>query len=183
MRRGIRAPLTSIPLAVGGIVAGHALAYALAYPVRAVREAHLAQTGHEGFSMLLLAGLLVAGAAILWIGLRSIGNSTVSPSASMLLRLQVPAFVLLELGERGFDVAVFGHDPAVWIGVALQVVLAFVVAAIARGAVVVGQLVAGASPEPHRSQPTVLAPRLAEPTPPDPIAFGLRRAPPPPSLA
>ena len=177
-----RRPLASLPLALGGIVAGHALAYALAYPIRAIRDAHLEQTGHEGFPLLLLAGLLGSGAAILWLGIRSSRRATGAPSATLLLGLQVPAFAFLELAERGFDVVAFGRDPAVALGVLLQVVFAFVIAASARGAVAVGRRLARPRPRRDRAQPPALAPRLAEPATPDPIAFGLRRAPPVPSL-
>ena len=87
-------------LALGGIVAGHALAYALAYPIRVVRDAHSSRPGHDGFSVLgLLAGLL-ARAAILSLGIRSIRRAPASPGAWALLCQQVPAFALLELAER-----------------------------------------------------------------------------------
>ena len=176
-----RRPLASLPLALGGIVAGHALAYALAYPIRAVRDAHLEQTGHDGFPVLLLAGLLASGAAILWLGIRSIRHAQASPSAWALLSLQVPAFALLELAERGFDPAAFAGDPAVLLGVLLQVVLAFAIAAVARGAVAVGSLLGRSVPRPARMPRPIVPPQLAEPATPDPIAFGLRRAPPAPS--
>jgi hypothetical protein len=175
-----RRPLASLPLALGGIVAGHALAYALAYPIRAIRDAHLEQTGHDGFPVLLLAGLLCSGAAVIRLGIRSIRHAPAPPGARALLGLQVPAFALLELAERGFDVAAFGRDPAVILGLLLQVVLAFAIAAIARGAVAVGTLLGRVAPRPH-SAPRADLPRLAEPATPDPIAFGLRRAPPDPS--
>jgi hypothetical protein len=177
-----RRPLANLPLALGGIVAGHALAYALAYPIRAVRDAHLDQTGHEGFPVLLLAGLVGAGAAIVWLGIRSTRHAPAPPNARALLMLQVPAFALLELAERGFDLAAFGGDPAVALGVLLQVVLAFGIAAIARGAVIVGQRLARPAPRPARTPRPAVPPRLAEPATPEPLAFGLRRAPPVPSL-
>jgi hypothetical protein len=176
-----RRPLASLPLALGGIVAGHALAYALAYPIRAVRDAHLEQTGHDGFPVLLLAGLLASSAAILWLGIRSIRHAPASPSAWALMSLQVPAFALLELAERGFDPAAFAGDPAVLLGVLLQVVLAFAIAAVARGAVAVGSLLGRSVPRPARMPRPIVPPHLAEPATPDPIAFGLRRAPPAPS--
>lgn len=175
-----RRPVTSVPIALGGLVAGHALAYTLAYPIRAIRDAHLEQTGHDGFSVLLLAGLLGAGAAIVRLGIRSIRHSTGSPSARALLSLQVPAFALLELAERGFDVAAFGRDPAVVLGVLLQVVLAYVIAAVARGAVAVGTLLARPATPPTRAPRPVVPSGVVEPARPDPIAFGLRRAPPAP---
>ena len=176
-----RRPLTSLPLALGGIVAGHALAYGLAYPIRALRDAHLEQTGHDGFPVLLLAGLLASGAAILWLGIRSIRHAPASPSGWVLLSLQVPAFALLELAERGFDLAAFARDPAVALGLILQVVFAFVIAAIARGAVAVGTRLGRPAPRLGRTPQPIVPACLAEPATPDPIAFGLRRAPPAPS--
>jgi hypothetical protein len=178
-----RRSLASLPLALGGIVAGHALAYALAYPIRAVRGAHLEQTGHDGFPVLLLAGLLASGAAILWLGIRSIRHAPASPSRWALLSLQVPAFALLELAERGFDPGAFAGDPAVMLGVLMQVVFAFVIAAIARGAVAVGARLGRPAPRPASTPQPIVPPRLVEPATPDPIAFGLRRAPPAPSPA
>jgi hypothetical protein len=178
----LRRTPTRIPLAVGGIVAGHALAYALAYPIDAVRDAHLDRTGHDGFPVLLLAGLLGAGAAIIWLGVRSVRSSTDSPGTTSLLALQVPAFALLELVERGLDVAAFGRDPAVMLGVLLQVLLAFGIAALARAAVIVGRHLSRSGPRPGRTPRPVVPPRHAEPTTPDPLVFGLRRAPPAPSL-
>src|SRR5262245_25206384 len=173
-----RRPLASLPLALGGIVAGHAIAYALAYPIRAVRDAHLEQTGHDGFPVLLLAGLLGSGAAILWLGIRSIRHAPASPSAGALLGLQVPAFAFLELAERGFDAAAFARDPAVILGVLLQVVLAVAIAALARGAVAVGRLLGTPRPGCPRTRRRIVPPRIVEPATPDPIAFGFRRAPP-----
>jgi hypothetical protein len=181
MQGNARRSSTSVPLALGGVVAGHALAYALAYPIHVVRDAHLEQTGHDGFPVLLLAGLLGAGAAILWLGIRSIRASTGSPSASVLLTLQVPAFALVELAERGFDLAAVGGDPAVLLGILLQVVLAFVIAAIARGAVIVGHRLRRSAPRPAPAPRPSVVPSRAEPATPDPLAFGLRRAPPAPS--
>ena len=52
-----RRPLAGLPLALGGIVAGHALAYALAYPIRAVRDAHLEDAATDLRSHLHLGGL------------------------------------------------------------------------------------------------------------------------------
>jgi hypothetical protein len=182
MQRNGRRPLANLPLALGGMVAGHALAYALAYPIGAVRDAHLDQTGHEGFPVLLLTGLLGSAAAILWLGIHSIRHAPATPSARTLLLLQVPAFALLELGERGFDVAAFARDPAVVLGVLLQVVLAFVIAATARGAIAVGRRLARTPLRPARTPSRSFRLRLAEPAGPDAIAIGLRRAPPAPSL-
>lgn len=183
MRGNGRRPLASLPLALGGIVAGHALAYALAYPIRAVRDAHLEQTGHEGFPVLVLAGLLGSGAAILWLAIRSMRHAPASPGAWALLGLQVPAFALLELAERGFDVSAFARDPAVVLGLLLQAVFAVVIAAAARGAVAVGRLLSAPPQRRGRARCRVVPPRLADPAAPDPIALGLRRAPPAPSLA
>jgi hypothetical protein len=176
-----RRPLASLPLALGGIVAGHALAYALAYPIRAVRDDHLEQTGHDGFSVMLLAGLLGSGVAILWLGIRSIRRASAPPSARALLGLQVPTFALIELAERGFDAAAFARDPAVVLGLLLQAVLAVVFAAVARGAVAVGTLLGRVAPRTASRPLPVGPPRLTEPATPDPIALGPRRAPPAPS--
>ena len=167
-----RRPLASLPLALGGIVAGHALAYALAYPIRVVRA-----RADRPRRLLGPAArrALASGAAILSLGIRSIRRAPASPGAWALLCQQVPAFALLELAERGFDASV-ARDPAVVLGLWCS----RVIAALARGAVAVGRLFATPLPRPARGRRTIMLPRLAEPKTPA-IAIGLRRAPPAPS--
>lgn len=170
--------LVTAGLVAGGVVVGHALAYALAYPVQAVRSARLDETGHEGFSLLVLLGVLAAGTAILVIGLRSARRVTSPPTVGLLLRLQVSAFAMLELAERGFDLGAFVHDPAVIVGLVVQAVLAFVIVALARGAARAGRWFARPARVSPRGAARTTEPRTAEPVPPDPHAIGLRRAPP-----
>jgi len=169
-------------LAAGGVVGGHALAYALAYPVAEARHAHLHETGHHGFPLLLVAGLAAAGAVLALTFVRAARREGTPPPFRMLLHLQVGLFLWLELGERGFDLAKAGADPAVVLGVALQVVLAFGLAWLARGAAAAGRLFAAAPRRPAARPGGSTSPvRVAEPLAPDPIALGPRRAP--PSLA
>ena len=83
-----------------------------------------------------------------------------------------PRVRALELAERGLDASAFARDPAVVLGLLLQVVLAVV------GLPRFGPRGGGgrpalrdALPRPARGRRTIMLPRLAEPKTPDPIAI------------
>jgi len=173
----------ALGLAAGGVVGGHALAYALAYPLAAARRAHLDETGHDGFPVLLVLGFAAAGLALVSTFVRAARRDGLAPSIGTLLWLQVGLFLALELAERGFDLSAAASDPAVVAGLPVQAVLAVALAWLARGVVEVAHRLDETSAPVRRRRPSP-APqpgRVAEPVPPDPIAFGPRRAP--PSLA
>jgi len=166
-------------LAWGGVVAGHAIAYVLAYPVARVRLAHLHETGHGGFGILLVLGFAAAGLALSSTFLRAIRRKGTPVSVASLLPLQVGLFLGLELAERGFDLSRTLSDHAVGLGILVQVVLAFALAWLARGAAAAGGWLAGAPRVRASRALRASGPiRMAEPAPPDPVALGRRRAPP-----
>ena len=173
----------ALGLAAGGVVGGHALAYTLAYPLAAARRAHLDEIGHDGFPVLLVLGCAAAGLALVSTFVRAARRDDLAPRVGSLLWLQVGLFLALELAERGFDPSAGASDPAVVVGLPVQAVLAVALAWLARGvAEVAHRLTEVSAPvRPRRPAPARRPGRVAEPVPPDPIAFGPRRAP--PSLA
>jgi hypothetical protein len=123
-------------LSAGGLVVGHALGYLLAEPDPALRDAHLAATGHGGFGLLAGCGLLAAVLAAAWSAARaSAGTPARLPGTPALATVQVAAFAAIEVVERGFSPSAAASDRAVWIGLALQVLVALAVSAFLRRAV------------------------------------------------
>ena len=130
--------LASGALAWVGIVVGHVLSYALAYPHPDVRAAHLAATGHEAFPIGVAAALAAVPALLILLTIRAIrgaGPRPVGRLAWHLGAIQVPAFCLLELAERGMSPARLFEDPAFLVGVAVQLVVAVTVAVLCRALV------------------------------------------------
>ena len=131
MRR--RDGLIAAGAAWAGLVLGHLLAYALAYPGEASRRSHLAGTGHGWLDLVTLSLMAVVPAVLALTAVRSLRGGSRGTTWVRLAALQVPAFLLIEVAERGasFDSAL--TDPAVLIGLVVQVVVAAVAALLLRG--------------------------------------------------
>jgi hypothetical protein len=116
-----------------GLVLGHLLAYALAYPGEASRRAHLAGTGHGWLDVVTLSLMAVVPAVLALTAIRSLRDGSRRTTWVRLASLQVPAFLLIEVAERGasFDRAL--TDPAVLLGLVVQVLVAAVAALLLRG--------------------------------------------------
>jgi hypothetical protein len=117
-----------------GLVAGHVVAYAVAYPSGAVRHAHLLLTGHGwmGPALLSLAATIPAVIAAAAVRTARAGPVATGPTAIRLAAVQVPAFLLVEMAER-HDLGAALADPAVLAGLALQVVIAGALALLLAG--------------------------------------------------
>lgn len=180
-----RRPLVGI--AVGGTILGHVLGYLLAFPVQALRAEHLAATGHSSFPVLVFLALAVAGGSIIVLGARALredGDVAVAPATSQLVRLQVPAFLLLELAERGWDPAPTLADPGVRIGLAVQALVALALAALLRTVVRSLRALTGAAPGSWPRSATLPPPfprRTSSPRPTRHVG-SRRRAPPRPPI-
>jgi hypothetical protein len=116
-----------------GLVLGHLLAYALAYPEKGARRAHLAATGHGWLDLVSLSLLAVIPAVLLLTTASAIRGRPAVTAWSRLAALQVPAFLLIELAERGSAIGGAFSDPAVLLGMVLQLVVAGVAALLLRG--------------------------------------------------
>lgn len=184
MRRRSAGPLAVAGLAAGGMVAGHTLGYAVAEPDAALRADHLAATGHGSFGLLACVAAAAALLAVAAVARRAAtGSGEPGPTLSPLATAQVLAFALVELVERGGSAAVAARDPAVVVGLLLQVGVAALLARLVGGVARVARLLAR---RPRRRARE----RAARPLPEDPLAprsqllLGApRRAPPLPSAA
>src|SRR5918992_264136 len=127
--RAILGSRTLLVAAAGwaGVVAGHLGGYLLAIPGGERRSAHLEATGHGGFGMLVTAAAVAGAVALLctMVGGRA-ERSRIRPVQTTLLlaAVQVPAFLLLEVAERGYSPAAAVSDPSVVVGLGVQAVLA-----------------------------------------------------------
>ena len=127
-----------------GVFVGHVVGYRLAHPGGTDRQAALGSThGYLGASTWI--GLALAVVALAWSVLEGVRGHRVGFRASTLLRAQALAFVALELLERiGSSDPISGalHERGVWVGLAVQVVLALAMAALFQVGAAVGQLLA-----------------------------------------
>ena len=119
--------LLAIALTWVGVVVGHKIAYVFAYPGPG-RDAHLASTGHDSFRVLALSALVLVPVVLLLAAVKALRSRRAVPPKRMAARLaafQVPAFFLLELFERGLDVGHTLSEPAVLVGLLIQILVAF----------------------------------------------------------
>ncbi|HLB62409.1 MAG TPA: hypothetical protein VJN50_06740 [Actinomycetota bacterium] len=129
-------PAATAGAALGGVTLAHCLAYLAALPAEAERHSHMTATGHGSFPMLVAVASAAAGAALLAVSLRALGPAAalgVVPTAARLAAIQVPGFALLELIERRMGVGSALADPAVRVGLVLQVLVALGAALLLRG--------------------------------------------------
>lgn len=122
-------------LAWSGVVLGHLCAYLLAYPGEAERSAHLADAGHGSFPLLLISGLAAIPAILSLLAVRVIrGDRTPAPlsTAVMLAAIQVPAFLAMEFLERGMSLERMVLEPAVLVGLGVQVLVAIISAVLVK---------------------------------------------------
>lgn len=129
--RGSFGPLAGV--AAGGALLAHVAAYALVFADAAERRAHLAGTGHGAFAPLAVLALAAAGVALVAMGVRAWHDDRPASglrTAGRLAGMQLAIFALLEVAERGFDLTAAAGDPAVRLGVALQFVVAALLAVV-----------------------------------------------------
>jgi len=129
-------------LAAVGIVAAHAVAYVAAVPDPHGRLVVLHDTGHQQwtFVIAIAVGVLIVAAARFMVGSLTGARKAAAPlgapyasTAARLAGLQVAGFLILESVERASvheSVAHVVTEPAVLIGIALQVLVALVGAAL-----------------------------------------------------
>jgi hypothetical protein len=115
-------------LAWSGVVLGHLLAYVLAHPNEAERSTRLASSGHGSFPLLLISALAAIPAVLSLLAVRVIRGDRSPALLSTAIRLaaiQVPAFLVMEFFERGMSFEQMLLEPAVVIGLVVQVLVAF----------------------------------------------------------
>lgn len=118
--------LLIVPL---GVVAGHVLGYLVAHPEPLAR-AEVLGSAHDYLGPAWILSWSAAAAAIGAVAWDAVRNRAVPlPSPAVLFRLQASLFLALEVMERAplpNPVAAALEEPAVWIGFALQLLLAVV---------------------------------------------------------
>ncbi len=165
------------------MILGHALGYLLAFPAQDLRAEHLARTGHGPFPGIAALALVAAGACLIAAGTRALregGDVELVPTVARLGLVQAPAFLLLELLERGVDPAATVADPGVRFGLAAQGLVAVAVALLLRVVVRSVRVLAEAARPARRRPATVPVPALRRTPVPRPIPHvgSRRRAPP-----
>lgn len=122
-------------LAWSGVVLGHLVAYLLVHPSEAERSALLENTGHGSFPLLLVSGLAAIPAILILLVIRVLrGDRSPAfvPTALWLAAIQVPAFLTMEFFERDMSVEQMLLEPAVGMGLAVQVLVAFISSLLVR---------------------------------------------------
>jgi hypothetical protein len=125
-------PLVVLGLAALGVAAGHLVTFLVLVPDPGARAALLARTGHGYFGLFAQAALVVGaiGAASTVLGQIAPGARVGSTSFRSLARVQVVAFVWMEVIERVVSHAGFGDlfRADVAVGVVVQVAVAALLA-------------------------------------------------------
>lgn len=139
-----------------GVVAGHLVGYRLAHPDGIERRAVLGPT-HDYLSVSTWATVGLAVAALGWAAVEGARGHQAGFTAGTFLRAQSLAFVALEVLERVGSADPIGdtlREPAVMIGLALQVLLAVGAAALLRVSATLGaRLVAASRPTDGEADP------------------------------
>lgn len=140
--------MVALPLTIGGCLAAHALAYRLVASHAHERSRLLALTGHGylGYAPLVLgvlAGVLAVALAGVVVGAAR-GSSRPRLSAPSFFTLPLVGFAVQEHAERfvhsGHLSAAIVLEPAVLVGIGLQVPIAFVVFLVARALLAVAEV-------------------------------------------
>jgi hypothetical protein len=149
-------------LAWSGVVLGHLLAYVLAHPEEAERSARMASSGHGSFPLLLISALAMIPAVLSLLAVRVVRGDrspTLLSIAVCLAAIQVPTFLTMEFFERGMSFEQMLLEPAVVMGLIVQVLVAFISSVLVRTFVrAVGALTARRSQIPREPLIRHLAP-------------------------
>lgn len=123
--------ILTIAIAWTAVVVGHLIAYLLTYPSQGLRHLHLVVTGHSWTGMATASLLAAVPVILLAIAVGSLRTAASWPGRALALRLtaiQAPAFLTLEIMERGWSAERAVSDPAVLVGLALQPLVAVIAA-------------------------------------------------------
>jgi hypothetical protein len=121
-----RDALLAAGAAWAGLILGHGLTYLLAYPGASDRQVHLLATGHRWLGPAILSLGAAIPAVLVVAAARAVRTGRAAPRRLLpwLALAQVSAFLAIEVAERGLDLAGALGDPAVLLGVVVQVAVA-----------------------------------------------------------
>ena len=123
--------LLTIAIAWTAVVLGHLVAYLLTYPSQGLRHLHLAVTGHTWLGLGIASLLAVIPVILLTVSVLSIRSPAAWSGGALAVRLaaiQVPAFLAIEIMEREWSLGRAISDPAVFVGLILQPLVAVITA-------------------------------------------------------
>jgi len=176
-RRRVVAALL-VPL---GVVASHTIAYLLAHPEAGDRARALGSV-HGHLVPLALVGAASVVVAALAAGDAGYRGRRLPVTAGQLAACQVLVFAAMELGERvadGAGVSAALREPAVWIGLVVQVAVALVARSLVRVSERLGARLAARRARPARREAGIVWPALpAGAVPASRITPMSRRGPP-----
>lgn len=138
-----------------GVLVGHLVGYRLAHPGATARDTALG-SDHGYLGVSTWVSLALAAVALGWAVREGARGHRSGFTAPTLLRAQALAFVALEVLERLGSANPVGdavHERGVWFGLAVQVVLALVAAALLRVGVAVGELLSSTEPPSAKRAP------------------------------
>lgn len=169
-----------------GVIAGHGIGYRVAHPGTLDRAASLGSS-HDYLGPAALVSVVAAVIGVAWVAFDALRSRDRIPTTFVLARWQAAAFLILEVGERigthDSPVAAAASERAVWVGLAVQVLLAYGATRILRTTKVVVEAIVGAERSRSRRLP-VRPPRRLESFPALRLAtMTLGRAPPRFSIA
>lgn len=129
----MRRPGIALTAAVAwlGVVVGHLVSYTATYPSQGLRHIHLAVTGHSWLGLATASLIALIPVVVLVVAVRAMRSNAAWAGSTLAFRLaaiQLPAFLLIELLERQWSVGRVLSDPAVFLGLALQPLLAVLAA-------------------------------------------------------
>jgi len=126
---------TLLGLALGGVLVGHALTYRVLVPDAHARTVELAETGHAYLGGANALGLVaaIAGLSVLFLGRLVRADGDGADPFVRLVAFQLTTFAAMELLERlGSGAGIRQLLPALVVGLPVQVLVAAIVARIAR---------------------------------------------------
>jgi hypothetical protein len=160
-------------VALGGLLAGHAMAYAALAPDPTARASMLASTGHgylHGADAVAIVAA-IAGLAVVFLGRLTAGREdrlSLRPLAGRIVAFQATGFVVLEVAERlGVGAPLGDLARALPVGILVQVALALASAWFLRWLLRVADLVSDLAEGPtvefrSASTPIRLSPEIAD---------------------
>lgn len=164
-----------------GVVASHTLSYLLAHPGGADRARALGSM-HTHLAPLTLLGAAATLAALLTAGDAGYRGIRLRVTVGRIAALQAAAFAAMEVGERVADGGGLSgalHEPAVWIGLVVQLGVAWLARWLLRAGELVGAtLAARRTRRPRRAPVVVGASRVSQAVPAAPLTPVSRRGPP-----
>jgi hypothetical protein len=165
------------------MVAGHLTTCVLAYPNGAARHVHLETTGHTWVRFAAPSLWAVVPVILLAVGMSAARNGGPRAGVGLALRLaaiQVPTFLLIELLLRDASPPQILGDPAVFVGLVLQPLVAVVAAwLLDQFGEVVRAVVTRLHTPPGRAPRSFPRPALAQSPPRTSLLLHVRRRAPP----